>query len=443
MKIKVLMISLMIFVLLVGIASAATHIPAGSVSSYNMNVANETYILDGDVTATGTAFIAGANNVTLDGAGHNVTYGTSTAGFGFDSNSKNNITVKNTNIISTVSRSSTHGIFVQHSMNASVINSTFVSPGSNGIYFYYSNNSIVDGCYVNSNCTNGFYANNMDWVKVSNSSINQIILLYPATNNVFEETTFVNMNIENSSVNNIIRDCDATYIKIRALAAYNTIENCTFTKPTATSPILMYGYNNTILNCTVYADSIPAVDVTTNSAHDNLIVGCNASSNTSYGVCLENSMSTMVEDCNISSNDSCGAKLSNTTNNEISKCTFFTKSTDSADIGVSLESTSNNNKLSNLTISSESRGCMIDTKSTYNTIRDSKIHARLAGVVITRGSNYTLISSCSIVSTTERSIQSYDSRYNNFSSDNTLISSVDSTPHSKNHILHLALSITV
>ncbi|MFC1685912.1 NosD domain-containing protein [Nanoarchaeota archaeon] len=135
----------------------------------NFNVANTAYTMIQDVSSTGTCFTVNANNVTLDCAGYNITYSTSSAGEGINITGANLTTIKNCQIFDSGSLSS-HGIYVYSSQNVTVVNNSvkLASSSSNiGIFLEGSYFSNVTGNYINT--SDGSYSHGL---LVSNSNNN-------------------------------------------------------------------------------------------------------------------------------------------------------------------------------------------------------------------------------------------------------------------------------
>lgn len=134
--IKIILAAIIVFCLMAGNVAGITTIPAGSVSSYNMNTANETYVLEGDITGTGTALLGGANGVKLNGMGHIVNFGTKTTGYGISITGKHNIEITNVTFLQTNSSvSNCYGIYVYGGNNTNIHSITSNVTKSYAVYF--------------------------------------------------------------------------------------------------------------------------------------------------------------------------------------------------------------------------------------------------------------------------------------------------------------------
>lgn len=262
-------ILLALFISLVQIGSAI-DVSGGNISSYSMNSAGSTYDLKGDVTANTTAFVANANGVILDGHGYNVTFAVTGTGYGVLSDGKDNITVKNVNLIQqNVSASSSMGIYtINHADNITVqfcafdISSTsgngvcFIrtndsrilnvagrSSGSSGIYITISNNTSCAECNSASSAAHGIGVSVSDNIQISNCTGRSTVSATTGSGIYLATSTAV--NVTNSKG---ISDAGTGFY------AYNGVNNGTFINCTGESNsyygLYIYSSNNsTFTDC--------------------------------------------------------------------------------------------------------------------------------------------------------------------------------------------------
>ena len=115
-----------------------------------------TYTLTQNITTTGTCFIIGANNITLDGDGFTVNYSQSAVGYAINNTGYNFTTIKNVNILQNTTQLNSHAIYFKSASNGTIQNNTITTSGSNGIGIYMYDNSkyhILNNNTVTSNST--------------------------------------------------------------------------------------------------------------------------------------------------------------------------------------------------------------------------------------------------------------------------------------------------
>jgi len=97
------------------------------------------YVLISDVSAE-TCFTIVANNITLDGQGHKITYSNTISGYAINSNGYNFTTIKNLNITQGSSAGSSYAIRFNGAINSTIINNTITTSGisSDGIHLQLS-----------------------------------------------------------------------------------------------------------------------------------------------------------------------------------------------------------------------------------------------------------------------------------------------------------------
>ena len=102
--------------------------------------------LDGNMTCSGTALVLGADNLVLDCTGYTINFSTggasSTYGV-YSVSGRNNITIKNCNIVDgnwSTSGTSRYGIYVRTTTNSNIMNNSISTNSSIPIYFYSASN---------------------------------------------------------------------------------------------------------------------------------------------------------------------------------------------------------------------------------------------------------------------------------------------------------------
>jgi parallel beta-helix repeat protein len=117
---------------------------------------NKVYYLANDVSSGATCFNITADNITLNGQGYTITYGTddvATVYYGVYATHKyglKNITIKNLKINTTRIARDRRGIYLYEADNSTIIN-VDASVNNNGIYLYKSNNNILTNVTANNN----------------------------------------------------------------------------------------------------------------------------------------------------------------------------------------------------------------------------------------------------------------------------------------------------
>ncbi|MBW6461507.1 MAG: DUF2341 domain-containing protein [DPANN group archaeon] len=111
---------------------------------------NRQYLLNNDVSASGTCFTIDADNITLDCQGYIINYSQSGVGYGVEVNSGyDNITVKNCNIVQGSETDNSYAVDLSSSWDSVLLNNTITTVGDNsyGIYFSNSKNNTVYNTY--------------------------------------------------------------------------------------------------------------------------------------------------------------------------------------------------------------------------------------------------------------------------------------------------------
>lgn len=172
-----------------------------------LNTPNEVYTLTQDVSSTGTCFTIVANNITLNGSGYTITYGTNGTSmkYGVHVISANTTTIKNARIIEgNSSGGDRYAIYLSNANNGTVKNNTIITIANSGFFESVGvrvtgvNATIID----NNITTNESYG--MDLWSAHNSYIaNNYIVTTKASGII--------LSLSNSStiVNNTLRTSDS------------------------------------------------------------------------------------------------------------------------------------------------------------------------------------------------------------------------------------------
>ena len=169
------------------------------------------YLLNKDISSLGTCLNITASNVTIDGNGHNITYGTGgVAGYGVYSSGYNNLTIKNANIIDGNSNGlSKTAISLTNSSNSAIQNNNIItnSTSSTGIFFTNCNNNNITSNNITTSSGFGVYLSSQG--NSNSSSFNNIIsnIISTSGNNkygiVFSSLSSASINSNNITLNKI------------------------------------------------------------------------------------------------------------------------------------------------------------------------------------------------------------------------------------------------
>ncbi len=433
MKFKLLFIVLMFLTLCVGCASAETHIPAGAVNSYSLGVANEKYILDGDVTADTTAFVVNADNIMFDGNGHTIVCGTTGAGIGISCSNHNNITLENIVVnVTNNSASGAHGIYGNKMNNSLIVNCTSTSIGCSGVNLVNCNNTTVDKCTATSTTSKAMvlssviacYVNNS--TALSNSNVGYHLL---------ECTNTTSNNATGISISNVGLELQKGM-------------NCTLYKCT--------GLSNTSFGLYLYQDYAP-----------NTCYSCVGNSTSTSGFIIRDSTACTLNGCkgNSFGNGSGINVYTNTTNSVIETCSGYTNSSDDDDGGIAVINSvnismfnsvgfspntngyyvylTNNSNTLNMSASSVKGYGLYSYTGTSNNYENSTFNStKVDGAYFYSNSTNNTIKNCTMVSNTLKGVRLRQSAGNIFSLGCVAISPVSATGHTTNEILITGDSIS-
>ena len=260
-----------------------------------LSTPNELYVLNGPISSTATCLTVGANNITIDCRGHQISYATSITGYGVSSAGFNFTTVKNCKIVSPT-RGWAYGIYYYQSNNGTIFNNTITTLGgySYGIYLYtnskYNNlsgNTITasaTGIYLNlganSNNINNNTITSLDSGIYLSSSANNIL----TNNNATSEQTISYMlqGASSSHYNNSIDTSNFAEGK-RVNYTYNAdnlvYDNVDFTK--FGQVLFAWSRNITVTNSNFSGDSLSLSHTTSSTISNNRI-----NTGTAYGIFL-------------------------------------------------------------------------------------------------------------------------------------------------------------
>jgi hypothetical protein len=192
-----------------------------------LNVPNKAYVLQNDVNSSGTCFNITAGNVTLNGNGRTANYSWGGTGYGVLIDNRDNVVVKNLNVLQGSANPDSYGIYLSKSSNGSMENNSIVTLGSNShgaVLDTSSNfNSITgnhitvlssggQGVKLSSSSSNSFISNTI------NSADDSINIAGNSQSNLFTLNTIVS---NGQTQLNIVDDgIDGTYFKDQGIGSY-------------------------------------------------------------------------------------------------------------------------------------------------------------------------------------------------------------------------------
>jgi len=284
-------------------SSATIEIPAGTVSSYSLNIPGETYVLTGDVDASATAFSVDADNITFDGKGHTIIFAQDTAGSGILSFGKNGIAIKNV-IISQNNKSvpSAYGIYLADCNYVSILNDTVDVYKNAGIFVKSASSHVtIRDCDISSN-TYGIFATNSQYLTVNESTLNS-----KKTNSI---------RLSNSGYCNFSGcECNSanTGINLSDMANNNTFTDCTVSTVIGDSIVITTSNNNTFLRCNTSAiggnNGISLVNSSWNAFTD-----CVSIAEKGFGINTTDSCDNVFNGCTINVIENMPVMITNSTN---------------------------------------------------------------------------------------------------------------------------------
>jgi parallel beta-helix repeat protein len=379
MKLRILLISILLMMLMCGGVSADVGIPAGAIVSYNLGTNGEKYDLQGDVTATGNALIVGANNITLDGHGFNVTFATVTGGTGVSCTSHSNVTIKNTNFVTGAGAGIP--VFLSGASFNTLENISTVSDSGHSIYIYASSNyNIIRNCTVYTSSGNGIYCRNSVY------------------NNIINSTSFSISNMGLNFNNN----------------SFSTVTNCNFSSSTQHGAYILNSNNNTFLKCTSLGIA-------------------------KYGFYLSGSSSNTISNCvGITNGGSAGVGFDLASNYNSMEGSIGTAT--SSGNGVFISSSNSNAITDCIGDSSSGKGLYIYLSNNSN-VTNGRFSSNSSYGFDYYRSYIGRFDSCTFTSNYSNPVFIHASGNDNFSNI-TVISQIASAPHSNSHILAIGDSIT-
>lgn len=325
----------------------------------NLDADGEYYLLDKDVESMGTCFNIGANNITLDGAGHKINFSALYFGYGIFNNGFDNITIKNLNI--------------------NQINFTLPYPGFNDSYEAYmkrdSSGELIDSkgislyrsenCFI-SNVTTNVSRESIQLSKSNNNTLENsraisnrsaAIFLHLSDNNTFANVTGIsttyntNKSFQYGRRSAGMQLCACNYNRIMnsngtaniGMGIYiegsnNNLENSIgISKSNIGLDIYKKSKNNILLNCT--GISVSNYGIRIYNAEKNIISFASGISETNYGIFLFNSSYNIINNSIGISNTNYGIRLYNSTLNDLRN----SKAESNTMKGISFISSENNN----------------------------------------------------------------------------------------------------
>jgi len=315
---------------------------------------NGTYVLTDNVSSDGTCFTISANDVTLDCAGHTITYAQTSTGNGVDMSGRTGVTVKNCNIVQgNPLIYNAHGISLYSSSNNIITNNNATT---SGIFLYSSSNNALTS---NTITTTGNYSNGFS--------------LYSSSNNIFTANTIttngsnaLGAHLSSSSNYNILT---GNIITTNGSWAYGISLSSSYNNSLAGNSIFTYGNNSigidlftsssndiTDNSITTAGSAANAIELAPNCSYNNLtgniiIITTSGSSATTGIVIRENSNYNILTGNAITTNGTwaSGIHLYSSSNNALTSNTITTTGNSTA--GIYLTSSSNYNTITNNSIS--------------------------------------------------------------------------------------------
>jgi parallel beta-helix repeat protein len=416
----------------------------------------ESCTLNCDVSARGTCFTIGADNLTLDGAGHQIT-GNAT-GNGIEATGKNKVALKNLTI-----ENFTNGIYFKNSNNCTIRNCTTnnnMGIGiARGIYLSESNHNTIEESSANANDFMGIYLeksnNNNITENTANSNGNYGIVLWSHSyNNVVTNNTAsqndrgVTLGYSNTNLisNNSIRDNSAYGIELQQQSNNNTFINNTIVDNGQIGIYSgmhdgYYSFNNIVCNTITNHDcGIYLVNATNTTIEENTITS------TTTGIKVEQSAHNNISNNSVNTYSSTGILLYlNSPHNQLLNNTVHGGVSDSGNSGISLDwadhtlligNTITNNRGWGISIGGNSKYALVDHNevsnnkgysgtgivitSSWNTITNNTIGGNDVGVSIINYARNLTLSNNTIAHNTEKGIDLWAGEYSTITSNSII-----------------------
>lgn len=362
-----IIIFMAMLICITGFASADVHISSPTVSNYNMNTAGETYYLDNNVSAVGTAFQITANNIVFDGQGNTIFFSAKTSGSGIFAQNRDNITIKNVNIVCS---------------NSSLSN-------TNGIYLYTTNNSRVNSIAVHTGTGHAIFFRNAHNNNVVNSELisdsGTVVYFDGSANNKISDSTITGSSyaiLYNNANTNIINKCSVYSsnnigVSIPANSAYNTIQYSTVLTGNNVGVRLLDSTYNNIAGNTIVSDASVGVYLahSGNGCRYNTVSNNDISSNTQQALYLYNAHNNIIRSNNIisSSNTEYACYIRDSANNTIEQNII---NNNGNNIGTFIGYSSNNNIVRNNRFTAKNNKGIFIFNNTQNTFTGNVINGK-------------------------------------------------------------------
>lgn len=241
------------------------------------------YLIQADITGSGTCFTILANNVTIDGQGHTVTYANSADGKGIYNSGYNTTTIKNLSLL--LNRSGLSGatnsapIYLAYGKNHNITFVNILAQGQTsgtgkayGIYLLDSENSSISNALINTSNTyysDGIYLYAADANRRGNTVLNSKVYTY-ALNSVGLNIYAIN----SGGMSDVL------------------IQNCSFYSKKSHGINVVtgtFGFGEIyIYNTTSISEGTDKYGLYLNDAEDTFVVDSNISSANSYDIVVRN-----------------------------------------------------------------------------------------------------------------------------------------------------------
>jgi len=458
-------------------ATRRVTVTSASISScQNLTVENGIYTLTSDVSSVDTCMNIIAHNVTLDGQGYNITYATTSTGYGVVTNGYDNLTIKNLDIIldSSSPSTSSFAVYLLNSEGNEILNNTIITNGSDGgssvynygMYFsettdsqilnnsvkttqgrsypiYLTSNSDYNVVDKNNITTGGYrnygiYLSSADFVNITNNNVSVISTTRQGLrivnsqeariiNNTINNTGSYQIDISGSQIEHYLHTIENNTGRGLPICGFRDQQGFVLENLTENDCIMIFVINSTgaVINNVSLTDGEGLHLFVVN---DSNVTSSYFESNDGYreGIVLEYSYSNILDNNTIDTSGGYyvyGINLQSSGSNSVINNNISTGSADG--IGILLVSANSNNLTNNTVLSSSKRGHLITLSSSGNNIIEHNVlgniyssdDAHAYGIRIISNSDSNVFNNNTIKNTGEASHGIYidDSLSNEFS----------------------------
>lgn len=335
-----------------------------------------------DLTSLGTCIIFGANNITLDCAGHSLTHqGVETAAhYGVVITKYNGTRVVNCRILNYT------GIYVNTAQNVTIFNTTVSSLKLVGIVAAYAKNLTINSTNVSS------YSGTA--ISFSTFTTNSTIYNVNATSNTSYAILFT-IKSENNTLTNVSAYSQRSYAFYPQYSNNIMVINSTFVSDYSTALYLAYTNFTTIKDSSAVVNSNGASKYAMYllAADNTTIRNSTAYSNSSYAIAIDRSNYTTIANSTAVSNVSYGIYITRAKYNTIANSTAYSNASYAIYIVAA-----DNNSIVNTSASSRAAYAFYLASSNGTSILFSSFYSNSSAAIYNSLSNYTLIANSTFVS---------------------------------------------